>query len=99
VYDQRIEDMNPHWAPQSFLLAIDKLQYDFLGRFEYFEDSIGQLVSRRKLRVPEGALHSGQRHATSADRRLAEHYTRKAEERVREIYREDFGRLGYGWSL
>lgn len=99
VYNQAIEDMNPHWAPQTYLLGIDNVQYDFLGRFEFFEDSIAQLVARAQLRIPEGAFGLGRGHATAADTRLQDNYTSRAINRVQQIYSEDFERLGYGWSL
>lgn len=99
VYNQSIQDMNPHWTPQTSLLGIDKVRYDFLGRFEYFEDSIMQLITKAELRVPEGAFGLGKDHATSADTRLQDNYTPKAIERVQEVYSKDFECLGYGWSL
>jgi Sulfotransferase family len=99
VYSQSIRDMNPHWAPQCFLLGIDRVRYDFLGRFEFFEDSIMQLITRTNLRIPEGAFGLGKGHATSADTRLRDNYTPQAIKRVQDIYSEDFKHLGYGWSL
>lgn len=98
IYTQPEVEMDPHWAPQSFLLGCDKVHYDFLGRFENFDDSINELISRTKLRLLPEANSLGRAHATSASDQLKEYYTKRAIHRVREIYSEDFRRLGYGWS-
>lgn len=99
VHRQRPFDMNVHWAPQAFLLGIDKVQYDYIGRFECFNQSIEHLVARRGLKLPPSAMRHGRAHATNASDLLGRHYTNAALERVREIYHDDFRYLGYGWSL
>lgn len=99
IYSANPVDMDPHWAPQSFLLALDNVQYDFLGRFEFFDDSIHQLISRVSLKLPPSVARLGKQHSTSADQKLHTYYDARAIRRVREIYHRDFERLGYGWSI
>lgn len=99
VYRQRPFDMNVHWAPQAFLLGIDKVRYDYIGRFECFVQSIEHLVAKKGLKTPASAMRHGRAHATNASDLLGRHYTGAALERVREIYHDDFKYLGYGWSL
>ena len=99
IYGHEFRDMNPHWAPQSFLLGIENVRYDYLGRFEHFEASIEQLLAKVQLRVPEGTFASGRVHATNADELVIKHYSPTILKQVREIYHDDFKYLGYGWSL
>lgn len=99
IYNQKPFDMNVHWAPQVFLLGINDVRYDYLGRFEHFEQSINHLASKKRLIIPSNAMTLGRVHATNADEILHKHYTDSALRRVQEIYYEDFRYLGYGWSL
>ena len=91
--------MNIHWAPQSFLLAIDNVKYDFLGRFEFFSESIKYLTDKTSLEVFGGVGRIGRQHATNASALVAEYYTPLIAKRVQEIYHDDFLYLGYGWSI
>jgi Sulfotransferase family len=99
VYATPASDMNPHWAPQTFLLGFEKVRYDYLGRFEFFRPSIDHLVSRTSLQVPAGALSHGKEHATDASVKAGDYYTKAIIEQVLEIYCDDFRYLGYGWSI
>ncbi len=99
VYDQSPWDMNPHWAPQTFLLGMERVRYDYLGRFEFFKGSIDHLLDRKKLKLPKMALTVGREHATGADTRVLEYYSKPLVKRIQEIYEDDFRLLGYGWSL
>ena len=99
IYDHEFRDMDPHWAPQLFLLGIESVRYDYLGRFEHFDVSIQHLLSKTNLRVPEGTFENGRAHATNADELTIKHYSPATLKRVQEIYHDDFKYLGYGWSL
>ncbi len=99
VYRQSLGEMNPHWAPQSFLLGIENIRYDYLGRFEYFDSAIDSLVLKRELKIPEGTFVSGRAHATNADDSVAEYYSPAILRKVHEIYHDDFVHFGYGWSI
>jgi hypothetical protein len=99
VYSSSPVEMNPHWAPQTFLLAIDNVRYDYLGRFEFFNDSIQQLVKSRELKIPSSITGRGKQHSTSADHKLQQYFDANTTSRVKEIYQRDFEQLGYGWSI
>ena len=99
IYKQKLSDMNVHWAPQTFLMGINNVRYDYLGRFEHFEQSINHLVSKNRLKIPSDKITFGREHATNAGEVVNKHYTNSALGRVHEIYYEDFKCLGYGWSL
>ena len=91
--------MNIHWAPQTFLLSIKNVKYDFLGRFECFSDSIDYLINKTNLKLFGEFGGFGTQHATNASRLVAAYYTPLIVRRVRELYYDDFLYLGYGWSI
>lgn len=97
--NQNTVDINPHFAPQTFLLGYRSVRYDFIGRFENFNDSIAQLVSSKNLQVPPGVNERGQVHATHAGKKTHEHFTPRSIKLVQSLYYDDFRYLGYGWSL
>jgi hypothetical protein len=99
LYDQDRAGMDVHWAPQTMLLALNEVRYDFLGRFEHFDASFEELLSKRNLVVPPGVRRDARAHATHASQLVREYYTPAILRRVQEIYEQDFKRLGYGWSL
>ena len=99
VYNQEFYDMDVHWAPQSFLLGLPKVKYDYIGRFEYFEDSINYIVKRNNLHTPPNLKFFGTQHKTNADSLLNDFFTPLTIKRVQEIYHNDFAFLGYGWSI
>jgi len=99
IYKTEPLDMNPHWAPQTFLLGYANIRYDYLGRFEFFNTSIDQLVARTALKVSPGAISQGQKHATSASDEIGKYYTPTLLKRVQEIFHDDFRYFGYGWTL
>ena len=81
-------DMNPHWAPQSLLLMRDRIDYDFIGKFEDMERD-GAIVLER-LGIP-GQLSdlSHTHHQTGADQLVADYYTPELVEIIGRIYAED----------
>ena len=91
--------MDIHWAPQHFLLSLGRVRYDFLGRFESFQQDLHRVVAVLGLDAPEDLLRRRTGHVTDAGKRLHEHYGPQELELVRHIYRGDFETLGYGWDL
>lgn len=99
VAEQDPADMDIHWAPQHFLLSLDKVEYDFLGRFEFFRTHLESVIDVLGLDVPRELVEMRTAHVTGAQRRLHDYYDKEAVELVQRIYREDFRRLGYGRDL
>lgn len=99
VEQQPPRQMDIHWAPQHFLLSLDRVAYDFLGRFEQFQPDLARVIERLGLEVPASLPLQRTAHATGAGQRLEQHYDAEAVELVRHIYRQDFDRLGYGDDL
>ncbi len=96
VAEQAPRDMDIHWAPQHHLLSLDKVRYGFLGRFESFHDDLVAVVEHLGLSAPDGLLTTVSPHTTNARDKIAAYFDADAVALVREIYREDFDRLGYG---
>ena len=99
VAEQPPGEMDIHWAPQHFLLSLQQVRYDFLGRFESFHADLRRMIDAVGLAAPESLLQQRTAHATGAGSRLQEFYDDEALALVRDIYRDDFATLGYGWSL
>lgn len=99
VREQDPRRMDTHWAPQSFLLSLARIEYGFLGRFETFQRDLLRLVETLDLQVPVDLLERRTAHVTGADQQLRDYYNPETVSLVREIYREDFERLGYGIDL
>lgn len=99
VAEQQPRQMDAHWAPQAHLLSPRRVDYDFFGRFEYFQADVSRIAERLGLDVPEGYMEIRTAHTTNAGSRLAEYYDDTSVRLVREIYRDDFKLLGYGFDL
>jgi hypothetical protein len=96
VADQEPSAMDIHWAPQSFLLALPKVEYAFLGRFESFHADLEALRRHLGLQAPASLFSERTQHTTGARSRISAHFDRETVDLVRGIYHEDFQRLGYG---
>jgi hypothetical protein len=96
VAEQAPADMDIHWAPQSLLLGLGRVEYAFLGRFESFQRDLRCVIEHLGMEVPDHMVSSVTTHTTNARDKIAEHYDDTAVSLVRTIYRDDFARLGYG---
>ena len=101
VESQQISEMNPHWKPQSNILCMEDVSYDFIGRFEHFEhdliDVITLICNRSGISPPEGGLYVVRHspHQTQASSKLSEYMTEGSKELIQSIYRKDFEEFGY----
>lgn len=93
-----VRDLDIHWTPQATLLALDKVAYGFVGRFESFAQDLTRVVDLLGLDAPPELLRDRTSHTTNARSRLAEFYDDDCVDLVRSIYREDFEHLGYGYD-
>lgn len=83
-----------HWSRQTDILATDLIQYDFVGRFETFQQDFEYIL--RQLQAPKNLLATRTEvmnpttpiyHAAVFDRKLAD--------RVYGMYKSDFVTFGY----
>jgi hypothetical protein len=99
VADQPPAQMDIHWAPQSHLLSLGKVTYGFLGRFESFHADLSAVVDRVGFEAPDHLLRERSAHTTDARKKIAQYYDDHTVRLVRQLYRDDFARLGYGVDL
>ncbi|WP_161555778.1 sulfotransferase family 2 domain-containing protein [Mangrovicoccus ximenensis] len=84
-----------HFAPQSRLLMLGQVDYALLGAFESFGRDFAEM-QRRFYGAEAGSYAAiGQRHATGAAGKLAEHFGPAEIRLAQELYAEDFDALGY----
>ena len=96
VADQSARDMDIHWAPQSALLGLGRVEYAFLGRFESFQRDLRCVIEHLGMDVPDDMVSTVTTHTTNAQDKISQYYDDTALRLVRQIYRDDFARLGYG---
>jgi hypothetical protein len=99
VAEQPLAEMDIHWAPQHYLLSLDRVTYGFLGRFESFQRDLDAVVTQLGIDTPPDLQRTPTLHITNASARLREYYDDESVELVRHVYRGDFERLGYGIDL
>lgn len=94
VVEQPISMMNIHWRTQYYQTFQDGIEYDFIGRFESFNDDFSNV-----LNVLYGEnkpiITNDFRHKTSANDQIIEHYTDTLKNKVYEKFKIDFEYFGY----
>jgi hypothetical protein len=89
---------DPHWAVQWQHTLQGRIAYEMIGRYETFEQDFRTILDR--IGIDHGRYHATERrHATSAARKLTDHYDVRMIEQVRRVYREDFEGFGYPMDL
>lgn len=91
---QAISEMNPHWRLQYYQTFQDQFSYDFIGRFESIESDLKQAMSSISNDF-ETYWGVEKRHATNSGELAKQFYTADLEQRVFELYRQDFDTFGY----
>jgi hypothetical protein len=88
--------MDIHWMPQYTILRPDRINYEYLGRFEDFTESFRYLVEQylptHLDRVPTKNLA---KHRTNADTRVEELIGPNEDALIRQIYEQDFKTFEY----
>jgi sulfotransferase famil protein len=105
VSGQDSKEMNIHWMPVSLILSSDQIGYDFIGRFERFENDLKlvmqHIAQENGLSLPESILYKS-RHSkfqSNAGNKLGSYMTKRAQQLVQKIYAEDFEQFGYDLDL
>ncbi len=91
IAEQKTDAMNRHWRPQSALIS-PKVDLDFLGRFERFDEDFTKF--REMIGVPYTGVTARVHHKTSASTHL-DLVGPDEKALIKQIYRDDFERFGY----
>tara|TARA_B110000046_G_C13019699_1_gene410441 strand:- start:167 stop:3526 length:3360 start_codon:yes stop_codon:yes gene_type:complete len=95
---QNVEDtytLNEHWLSQTALLRLDKVSYDFIGRFETLEQDAKMLLTKIECDVEFPSQSKIQFAPTNANEKIKKYYSEREVELVNNIYAHDFDALGY----
>ena len=83
-----------HWCVQTRMLATKMISYDFIGRFETFQDDFKALLGR--LGAPPEIVASAEKvHGQTAKIYLPAAYDRQLANNVYGVYKDDFEVFGY----
>ena len=84
-----------HWAPQSEMLMLERVKYDYIGRFENLEKDAPKILAMMGCDIDFPTQKQIRFAPTQASSKLAEYYTDSARALVEEIFAKDFDLLGY----
>ena len=86
--------MGGHVKPQFALTMQPVLPIKFIGRFESFNEDFGKLLKMLNVDKPVDYFNITH-HATGANSKLSQYYTKECVELVQQIYQKDFEIFGY----
>jgi hypothetical protein len=93
VMDYR--QIDSHFRPQHIILCISVVKYDFIGRFEYFEDDLNYVI--KKLFNDNINIKTVNHHKTGASNKeqFNKYYNNETIALVQKIYAQDFLYFNY----
>lgn len=89
---QDIDDMNPHWKPQTCITLIDAIDYHFIGRFERLHEDFGYVCNRL---FGTSATLPDSRNKTGSSSKMEQFYDTDTQQKVLQRYESDFAAFGY----
>ncbi|MCB1119917.1 MAG: sulfotransferase family 2 domain-containing protein [Verrucomicrobiae bacterium] len=94
IGQQSVHERDRHWLNQDTHNYIGRIDYDFVGHLERFDEDIVEVFSHLK---PGGEeyLQSAAGHATKASSKLSDYFTQEILEIANTIYGSDFDTFGY----
>ena len=92
IAEQSPIDMDPHWRVQSLQTLQDIATYDFVGRFEQFDQDLAEVGSCIPPRFAE-YLHRERRQATGP--KPVAKISPDTADTIRRVFAEDFERFSY----
>ena len=94
VCEQKPRQMDPHWRIQYFHTLQEQLTYDFIGKFENFEQDFKQILNT--IAAPStNSIASFKLHATHANQILSQYYTPSLIDKVKAKFAPDFEHFNY----
>jgi len=89
-------NINPHFRPQYINICYPLIKYDFIGRFENFNDDFEKILHQF---FDDVKISIVDHHKTKADDRLKEYYDLEAIQLVKRIYARDFIYFDYHFYI
>ena len=96
IRKDKAEEFNPHWRPQSILLGIDKVPYDFIGRFENFDNDFKRVI--KAIGKSNEFITTYAPHATNAQDSIKNLLGQREIDLICEIYEDDFKNFLYSYN-
>ena len=94
ICEQNVKCMDKHWMPQTLILDLDKVDYDFIGRIENFEEDVNYLFN--KIQAPKYIYqYIGGKENSSRKLGITNIWTDELAEKIYEKYKSDFEAFGY----
>lgn len=84
-----------HWRPQSELLCIDSVNFNFIGRFETLAVDAQHILSEMNCDIPFPSQKNIKFAPTNANAKIGDYYSPAAINILNEIYAPDFANLNY----
>lgn len=85
--------LDPHWSVQYHQVFADKIQYDFIGRFERFEEDFKAVLSH--LAIDPKYFQSAMSHRTDSARLQSEYLTPALRRKIENRYSIDYEKFDY----
>ena len=98
ICGQNSRQMNPHYAPQSFLMQVHYHPFSYIGCVEAMEESISAIMAMA-YDVKRDAQEDFRPHRTDASSLIGKYYTPEIAAKVFDRFRVDFDVFGYDADL
>jgi len=96
--EQQEMHMDQHWRTQFYQTYQSNIEYDFIGKFENFEEDF--LFVLKQLNIDAQKYYDIEiSHATKADENIQAYYSTEIAEKVYQKYHLDFEYFGYEKSV
>lgn len=91
--------LNKHWMPLSLVLQADRINYDFIGRFENFSEDLNDVLMKIYKAPYEDARFRRAHHAVNAGNKISDLIGFEEKALIEKIYAQDFERFDYARDL
>jgi len=98
ICNSKIIHMNSHWRVQYYQTFQNKIEYDFIGKFENLDADIKTALKKINPDY-QRFISDEKRHATNANELLQTYYTPELTRLVQKAYAKDFTHFGYDFDI